>query len=277
MRRGAENVALYTVLAIVGLAFLVPFYWVVVSSVKPSAELRMVPPTWWPHGFTLEHHLGVWTPKFARYFLNSFVYAGGVTLVVVVTSSLIAFVLVKHPSGFGDVLFRVLVATMMVPFAIYVVPLHGLLLQIERLAHVPMLNTYWGMILPWVVYPFGIFLMRQAMMGVPDELIDAAKIDGASTLTIFWRVVAPLVRGHATTLAIFSFIFRYNDLLWPLVVARTDEMYPITLGLMEFVGEYFVEYGPFTAAATAAIVPVLLVYIFLQRHIIRGIALTGFK
>lgn len=277
--RGAtlERALLYLALGIVALIFFVPLYWVVVSSVKETPELRAIPPTWWPHTFTLEHHIKVWTPKFARYFLNTFIYAGGVTLVVIITSSLIAFVLVKHPSKFGDLLFGLIVATMMVPFAIYVVPLHGLLLTIERTFHVPMLNTYWGMILPWVVYPFGIFLMRQAMFGVPDDLIDAAKIDGASTLGTFWLVVVPLVRGHVMALAIFSFIFRYNDLLWPLVVATTDRMYPITVGLMEFVGEYFVEYGLFTAASAAVIVPVLLLYIFLQRYIIQGVAMTGLK
>ncbi|MBM4467638.1 MAG: carbohydrate ABC transporter permease [Chloroflexi bacterium] len=277
MRMRIEKTALYLGLGMVALLFFLPIYWVIVSSVKASDELLRIPPTWWPHTFTLEHHIRVWTPKFARYFLNSLVYAGGVTLVVILTSPLVAFALVKHPSRFGDFFFRLIVATMMVPFAVYVVPLHGLLLQLQRLLGIPMLNTYWGMILPWVVYPFGIFLMRQAMYGVPDDLIDAAKIDGASTLGIFWMVVVPLVRGHIMALAIFSFIFRYNDLLWPLVVASTDKMYPLTVGLMEFIGSFFVEYGLITAAAAAAILPVLVLYIFLQRYIIQGVALTGFK
>ncbi len=277
MRMRIERAALYLGLGVVALLFFLPIYWVIVSSVKESAELLKIPPTWWPHSFTLEHHIGVWTPKFARYFLNTFIYAGGVTLVVILTSPLVAFALVKHPSKFGDFFFRLIVATMMVPFAIYVVPLHGLLLTFERTFHIPMLNTYWGMIMPWVVYPFGIFLMRQAMFSVPDDLIDAAKIDGASTLGIFWMIVVPLVRGHIMALAIFSFIFRYNDLLWPLVVATTDRMYPLTVGLMEFAGEYFVEYGPVTAAAAAAIAPVVVLYIFLQRYIIQGVAMTGFK
>ncbi len=276
-RATLERVLLCLALGIVALIFFVPFYWVIVSSVKETPELLRIPPTWWPHTFTLEHHIKVWTPKFARYFLNTFIYAGGVTLVVIITSPLIAFALVKHPSKFGNLLFGLIVATMMVPFAIYVVPLHGLLVQIQRIFGIPMLNTYWGMILPWVVYPFGIFLMRQAMFGVPDDLLDAARIDGASTLGIFWSVVMPLVRGHVMALAIFSFIFRYNDLLWPLVVATTDRMYPVTLGLMEFVGEYFVEYGLFTAASVAVIAPIILLYIFLQGYIIQGVALTGLK
>jgi ABC-type glycerol-3-phosphate transport system permease component len=170
-----------------------------------------------------------------------------------------------------------LLATMMVPFATYVVPLHGLLIQMQETFHVKMVNTYQGMMLPFTVWPFGIFLMRQAMFSVPDELIDAAKIDGASTLGIFWRVVVPLVQSQTFALAIYSFIFRYDDLLWPLVVATNEKMYPVAVGLMEFIGFYFVEYGLMMAASTAAIVPVVVIYIFLQQYILQGIAITGLK
>jgi multiple sugar transport system permease protein len=272
-----EKTLLYLALGTAAIIFFMPLYWVIVSSVKETGELHRIPPTWWPHTFTLEHHLQVWTPRFARYFLNSFIYSGGTTLVVLFTSSLLAFALVKHPSKFGNFLFGLIVATMMVPFATYVVPLHGLLLQIQRTFGIPMLNTYWGMILPWVMYPFGIFLMRQAMFSVPDELIDAARIDGASTLGIYSRIVLPLLRSHMIALAIYVFIFKYDDLLWPLVVASSQDMYPITIGLVEFVGAYFVEYGQFTAASVAAIAPILILYIFLQRYILQGVALTGFK
>ncbi len=275
--RRLEKFLLYTVLMLLAMAFLAPFYWVVVSSVKETAELQKIPPTWWPHTFTLAHHARVWTPKFMRYFVNSFVYAGGTTLLAVFTSSLLGYVLVKYRSKFGDMLFVMLLATMMVPFATYVVPLHGLLIQMQETFHVKMVNTYQGMMLPFTVWPFGIFLMRQAMFSVPDELIDAAKIDGASTLGIFWRVVVPLVQSQTFALAIYSFIFRYDDLLWPLVVATNEKMYPVAVGLMEFIGFYFVEYGLMMAASTAAIVPVVVIYIFLQQYILQGIAITGLK
>ena len=275
--RQIEAFLLYTVLLVLALVFLAPFYWVVVSSIKETSELQRIPPTWWPQTFTLQHHARVWTPKFLRYFWNSFVYAGGTTLLAVMTSSLLGFILVKHPSKFGDMLFGLLLATMMVPFATYVVPLHGLLIQIQETFPIRMVNTYQGMILPFVVYPFGIFLMRQAMFSVPDELIDAAKIDGASTLGTFWRVVVPLVQSQIFALAIYSFIFRYDDLLWPLVVATNEKMYPVTVGLTEFIGFYFVEYGLMMAASSAAIAPVVIIYIFLQRYILQGIAITGLK
>lgn len=275
--RLSERLFLFLMLAIFALIFFVPFYWVVTASIKETAELRMIPPTWWPQSFTLQHYVDVWTPRFARYFLNTFVYAGGTTIIVIVTCPLLAFAMVKFPSTFGNLVFGVIIATMMVPFATYVVPLHGLLVAIERNTGIPMLNTYWGMILPWMMHPFGVFLMRQAMFGVPDELLDAARIDGASTLGTFWRVVMPLVRTYVVTLAIFMFIFKYDDLLWPLVVATDQDMYPLTVGLVEFIGTFFVEYGLFTAASVSAIVPVVILYIFLQRYILEGVALSGLK
>ncbi|HEY64656.1 MAG TPA: carbohydrate ABC transporter permease [Caldilineae bacterium] len=272
-----EHAVLYLGLLLFSLIFFFPFYWVITASVKKSSELLRVPPTLWPRSFTLEHHIGVWTPQFARYFLNTFIYAGGTTIIVLFTSTLVGFVLVKHRSRFGDLLFYGIVATMTVPFATYIIPLHGLLLRIERTFHIPMLNTYWGMILPWVFYPFGIFLMRQAMFGIPDDLIDAARIDGAGLLSTYWRVVLPLVRSSLAAMVVFVFIFKYDDLLWPLVVATESRMYPLTLGLVEFIGVYFVEYGLFTAASVAAIMPIIILYIFVQRFIVQGVALTGLK
>jgi multiple sugar transport system permease protein len=275
--RRLEMIGLYTLLGIFAVIFFVPFYWVLSASVKEISELRRIPPTWIPQSFTLEHYTDVVSAQFGRYFLNTFIYAGATTLIVLFTSTLLGFVLVKHPSRFGNLVFGLVVATMMVPFATYVVPLHGLLLDIEETFGIPMINTYWGMILPWVLYPFGIFLMRQAMFGVPDELIDAARIDGASTWGIYWRIVVPLISANLAALAIFVFIFKYDDLLWPLVVATDSSMYPVTVGLAEFIGTYWVEYGLFTAASALVILPILLLYIFLQRYIIQGVALTGLK
>lgn len=272
-----STLLLYLGLIAVGLIWVFPFYWVITASVKETPELRLIPPTLWPHTFTLEHLSNVWTPRFARYFLNTFIYAGGTTVSVIFTSTIIAFVLVKHPSRFGNIVFGIVIAAMMVPMATYILPLFLLLIQIQDLIGIPMVNTYWGMILPWLGYPFGIFLMRQAMYGVPNELIDSAKIDGAGTFRIFWQIAVPIIRSHVATLAVFVFMFKYDDLLWPLVVAIDSEMYPIAVGLVEFIGEYYIEYGLFTAASVMAIAPILLLYLILQRRIIQGIAMTGMK
>ena len=277
LQRRSGSWLLYAVLLAFGIIFAFPFYWVMSASVKDVVEIRAIPPTWWPHSFTLDAYARVWGDKFARYFLNSFVYAGSVTLIDVFTSALIGFVLIKHPSRLGNIVFWTILSATMVPFVTYLLPLFTLLIQIQDLLHIPMINTYWGMILPWMISPFGVFLMRQAMYSVPGEMLDAARIDGASDWTTFWRVVVPLVKQNMAALALLVFIFRYDDLLWPLVVAQSANMYPVTLGLVEFIGEFFVEYDLYTAAAVMAIVPVALIYLVLQRFIIEGIATQGLK
>jgi len=277
LRRWAGGALLYLALILAAVVFLFPFYWVVSASFKTAAELRAIPPTWYPETFTLANYAQVWRAQFARYFLNSFIYAGGTTLVVVFTSSLIGYVIVKDPSRLGNMIFWFILAASMVPFVTYLLPLFKILLRIQNWLGIPMINTYWGMILPWVVFPFGVFLMRQAMYSIPNDLLDAARIDGASEFRIFLRVVLPLVRHNLAALAIIVFIFKYDDLLWPLVVAQRTEMYPVTVGLVEYIGQFFVEYHLFTTAAVLAIVPIFIIYLFLQRFIIEGIATQGLK
>jgi multiple sugar transport system permease protein len=277
LRRIARQALLYLILTVAALIFFIPFYWVVMASFKTPAELRAIPPTWWPQEFTLANYPQVWRAAFARYFLNSFIYSGGTTLVVVFTSSLIGYVIVKDESRFGNIVFWFILAASMVPFVTYLLPLFNTLLRIQLWTGVSMINTYWGMILPWVVFPFGVFLMRQAMYSIPNDLLDAARIDGASEFGIYLRIVAPLVRHNLAALAIIVFIFKYDDLLWPLVVAQRTNMYPVTVGLVEYVGQFFVEYHLYTTAAVLAIIPIFLIYLALQSFIIEGIATQGIK
>lgn len=277
LQRLSASVALYSILALGALIFFVPFYWVVMASLKTPAELRAIPPTWWPQEFTFANYPEVWSAEFARYFLNSFIYAGGSTVVIVFTSCLLGYVLVKDPSRLGNLIFWFLLAASMVPFVTYLLPLFKILLRIQDWTRIPMINTYWGMILPSVIFPFGVFLMRQAMFSVPNDLLDAARIDGATEFNIFSRIVVPLVRHNVAALAVIVFIFKYDDLLWPLVVAQRTEMYPVTVGLVEYVGQFFVEYHLFTTASVLVMLPVFVLYLFLQRYIIEGVAMQGLK
>jgi multiple sugar transport system permease protein len=277
LQRVLGRFVVYAILALAAIIFFVPFYWVFTASFKSAAELREIPPTWFPQTFTFANYAEVWRPTFARYFLNSFIYAGGTTLVVLFTSSIIGFVIVKDPSRLGNQLFWLILAASMVPFVTYLLPLFNTLLRLQDWLGIPMINTYWGMILPWTVFPFGVFLMRQAMFSIPSDLLDAARIDGAHEYDIYWRIVLPLVRHNLAALAIIVFIFKYDDLLWPLVVAQRTEMYPVTVGLVEYVGQFFVEYHLFTTAAVLAILPIFVIYLILQRYIIEGIATQGLK
>jgi multiple sugar transport system permease protein len=276
-RRNGARIVVLGLLLLFGIIFVFPFYWVLTASVKDTAEIRAIPPTWWPHSFSLDAYGRVWSAKFARYFLNSFIYAGSITVVDVITSTLIGFILIKHTSKLGNIVFWTILSATMVPFVTYLLPLFKLLVVLQDLFGIPVINTYWGMAMPWLISPFGVFLMRQAMYSVPNELLDAARIDGASDWTAFWRVVVPLVKQNMAALALLIFIFRYDDLLWPLVVAQSPAMYPVTIGLVEFIGEFFVEYDLYTAAAVMTIIPVLVIYLILQRFIIEGIATQGLK
>lgn len=277
IQRRLGRILLYLLLLFGAALFFLPFYWVVIASFKTAAELRAIPPTWWPETWTTANYPEVWSAEFARYFLNSFIYSGGSTIAVLFTSSLIGYVIVKDPSRVGNITFWLMLAASMVPFVTYLLPLFNILLRIQQWTGIPMINTYWGMILPWVVSPFGVFLMRQAMLSVPSDLLDAARIDGANEFGIFWRVVLPLVRHNLAALAIIMFIFKYDDLLWPLVVAQRTEMYPVTVGLVEYVGQFFVEYNLYTTAAVLTIIPIFVIYLFLQQYIIEGIATQGLK
>jgi len=271
------RILVYGLLTAGSIIFFVPFYWVIIASIKTPAELQAIPPTWWPNIITFANYPIVWRAEFARYFLNSFIYSGGTTVIVLITSSLIGYVIVKDSSRLGNIIFWFILAASMVPFVTYLLPLFNVLLRIQNLLGVPMINTYWGMIMPWVVFPFGVFLMRQAMFGVPTDLLDAARIDGATELGIYWQVVLPLVRNNMAALAIIVFIFKYDDLLWPLVVAQRTEMYPVTVGLVEYVGQFFIEYNLYTTAAVLTIAPIFVIYLVLQRYIIEGIATQGLK
>jgi multiple sugar transport system permease protein len=268
---------LYGGLTFFGLIFVLPFYWNLLASLKFPAEARRIPPTWWPEQITFANYGRALDPDFIRYFINSLIYAGVLTVVITFTSSLIAFVLVKHPSRLGNLIFWLIMSEMMVPFATYIIPLYVMLLRLQDLFGVPLLNTYFGMMLPFFVYPFGVFLMRQAMLSVPGELLDAARIDGASTFGIYWRIALPLLNANLAALAIFVFMFKYNDLLWPLIVAQSPDMFPMAVGLLVFVGEFFTEYGVFNAAAAISTVPIVLAYLLMQRYIVQGIALQGMK
>ena len=272
-----SKLILYAVLIVVGLAFLVPFYWTVTSSVKEIPELRRIPPTWWPHRFTLDHYKAVWRPKFIRYMINSLIYAGGTAVVILFTSSLIGFAIEKFPSRYGGLLFGLILATWMVPMSTYIIPLFLLVVGIQKTFHIPMINTYWGMMLPWICYPMGIFMMRTALKSVPNEMIEAARIDGASTLDIYWRIILPLISTDMATMAVIVFLWKYDDLLWPIIVANSSKMYPITAGLLEFTGLYWTDYNLYITAATIAMAPIFLIYFTMQRFIVQGITTTGLK
>ena len=264
---------LYGVL-LVGLVLVVgPFVWMLLSSFKPEAEVRAVPPTLWPRTVTTENYSELFTRlDFPTYFLNSAVVALAVTLGNLVFCSMLGYALAKLEFPGKRVLFVLVLATLMVPGVVTFVPLFVLTTNIG------LANSLPGMILPFLAGPFGVFLMRQYVLGLPDELIQAARVDGAGELTIFARVIMPLCGPALATLGVLTFLTSWNNFLWPLVVATSEDKYtlPVALALYS-VGQNATQYGLLLAGSVVVVIPVLVVFLVLQRFIMQGIAMTGIK
>jgi multiple sugar transport system permease protein len=267
------RITLYAVLAAGLLVVIGPFLWMLLSSVKPEGEIRRRPPTWWPERFTLENYEQLFTRlDFPLYFTNSVVVAVAVTAGNLVFCSALGYALAKLRFPGRRLLFVVVLGMLMVPGMVTFVP------QFVLVSNLGLTNTYAGLILPFLAGPFGVFLMRQYLLSIPDDLIEAARVDGAGELRIFARIVMPLCRPALATLGILTFLASWNNFLWPLVVATTEDKYTLPVALALFsVGQNRLEFGLLLAGSMVVVVPVLVVFMVLQRHFLRGIATTGLK
>jgi multiple sugar transport system permease protein len=264
---------LLTVFLVLGaLAILFPFAWMLFTSFKPEQEVITYPPHLFPRHFTVQAYRDVWTQiDFARLFTNSVVFAGGVTLVSLTFDSMTAFALARLRFPGRELVFWLILATLMVPFQVLLVPVF---LQVY---HFGWLNTYQGLIIPRATNGFGIFMLRQFFMSIPPSLDQAARIDGASEFYIFRKITLPLSLPALATLGIFHFTFNWNDFLWPLVITSSDAMRTLPAGLAVFSGQHETQYNLMMAGAVLTLLPLLIAFIFLQRYFVRGIALTGLK
>ncbi|GAB3717832.1 carbohydrate ABC transporter permease [Nocardiopsis oceani] len=258
----------------VGLVLVVtPFVWMLLSSVKSDAEIRQVPPTWWPAEPTLDNFVELFQRlDMGTYAFNSLFVAVAITLGNAVFCSMVGYALAKIDFPGRKALFVVVLGTLMVPGMVTFVPLFVLV------SNMGLVNTYAGMILPFLVTPLGVFLMRQFIAQLPDDLIEAARIDGASELRIFCQVIMPLTGPAVATLSLLTFLGAWNNFLWPLVVAQTEDMYtlPVAIALYS-IGQNATQYGLLMAGAVVVVVPILVLFVFLQRYFVQGIATTGIK
>lgn len=269
-RRPVARVLLYLILLIGGLGMVFPFVWMVVSSLKDASEiysLSLIPPD--P---TLGNYRTVFneTP-FARWFLNSMVVALITTASVAFFDSLVGYVLAKFRFPGRTVIFLLMLCTLMVPTEMLVIPWFVMSINLGWT------DSYWGIMFPGVISAFGIFLMRQFFLGVPNDLLDAARIDGFSEFRIFWKIALPLVKPALAALCIFTFLGNWNAYIWPLIVVRSEEMRTLPVGIAFFSSEAGSAFHLIMAAAAMATIPVIIVFLIFQRQIIKGIALTGVK
>lgn len=272
-RRPRPRWWLYLVLTLGLVAMIMPFVWMILGSFKTSAEIRQYPTNFWPIDPTMDNYTQLFGRlDFATFFTNSIIVAFFVTVGNIVFSSMVGYALAKLEFRGKRLLFVLVLGTLMVPGVVTFVPLFVLT------ANLGLVNSYPGLILPFLITPLGVFLMRQFMLSLPDDIIEAARIDGAGEWRIFLRVIMPLCGPAVATLTILTFLGSWNNFLWPLVVATTEDKYtlPVALALYS-TGQNAAQYGLMMAGAVVVVVPVLLVFVVLQRYFVQGIALTGIK
>jgi multiple sugar transport system permease protein len=263
----------YLVLTVALVLVLAPFVWMVLGSFKDEGEIRRVPPTWWPESATLDNYTQLFARlDFGTYFTNSAIVAVVVTAGNLLFCSMLGYALAMLEFRGKRVLLTLVLGTLMIPGVVTFVPLFIIV------ANAGLIDSLPGLILPFLVTPFGVFLMRQFISGLPADLLDAGRVDGAGELGIFGRIILPLCGPALATLGILTFLGSWNNFLWPLVVAQTEKNYtlPVALALYS-TGQNNTQYGLLLAGACVVVLPLMLVFLLFQRHFVEGIATTGIK
>lgn len=273
VRGTVSAVGAEAILMIGALLMMTPFFWMVSTALKTPAEILSWPPRLLPDAPTLQNFVTVFsTAPFGRWLLNSLLLATVSTVAILATSAIAGYVLAKFSFPGRGALFMVILATAIVPFEVYMIPLY---LAASRLG---VIDSMAGVILPFLIMSFGIFFIRQNVIAsIPDELIEAGRIDGASELWIFGRVVTPLLKAPLSALGIFAFMQAWNQFVWPLLVANSKSLYTAEVGLALFQTGYTINFGAVSAGSVISVLPILLVFIVLRRQIINGVALSGLK
>lgn len=265
-----------TVIALAAGAILMvaPFVWIIqLAFTDDVTQVYEIPPRWFPSNPTLNNFADVFKQvPFDRFMWNSLKVAGAITIgqLVICSTGAFAFARLRFPGR--DLIFMVILSGLMIPLQVTIVPLFILMRELD------FYNTHWALILPPLANPFGVFLLRQYIMSIPKELDEAARIDGASIFTIYWRIILPLISPALVTLAILAFVFWWNDFFFPLIMINSPDLQTLPVGLTLLRGRYDAgSLATVAAGITMAIIPVVIVFMLLQRNIIKSIATSGLK
>ena len=264
----------YLALILLSLWMLLPFYWMISASLMTSKEIIQMPPPLVPAVPQLQNYTRVTqVVDLARAYFNSILVTALSVAGILFTSSLAGFAFAKYQFPGRDVLFSMILATMMIPFFVILIPVFYVVKQFGWT------NNYAGLIMPGLVSAYGIFMMRQFILTLPDELLDAARIDGANEFRIYWQIILPLTGPALATLGVFNMISVWNSFLWPLLVAQSPDLYtvPLALNSLRTFGMEAQVLNLQMAGTVASVIPTLIIFIFLQRYFTQGIALTGLK
>jgi multiple sugar transport system permease protein len=271
-RRRLSQVVLYTLLIIGALIALVPMLWMLSASLMPTGEASTYPPHFVPSHITFAHYGELFTRlNLGRYLFNSTLIAFAVTAISLVINSMAGYAFAKLRFRGRDRAFRILSLGLVLPVQVAMLPLFLLMKNMH------LINTYWGVIIPGMASIFGIFLIRQYALSIPDDMLDAARIDGASELRIYWSVVVPGILPILATLAIWTFLATWNDFMWPLIVLSDEAHYTLPVALANLSGEHVQDTELMMAGSVLTVIPVLAVFLFLQRYYIQGVMAGSVK
>jgi multiple sugar transport system permease protein len=263
---------LHAALVLGALVALLPMVWMVSASLMPTGDASTYPPRFFPRTVTLSHYADLFTRlSLGRYFVNSALISTAVTAVSLAINSMAGYAFAKLRFRGREKAFRLLLTGLVIPVQVSMLPLFLLMKQLG------LVNTYWGVIIPSLASIFGIFLIRQYAVSVPDELLDAARIDGASELRIYTSIVIPVIRPILATLAIWTFLTTWNDFMWPLVVLSDQSKYTLPVALASLVGEHVQDTELMMAGSVLTVFPVLIVFLLLQRYYVQGVMAGSVK
>ncbi|USK33108.1 carbohydrate ABC transporter permease [Bacillus sp. F19] len=250
----------------------IPFLWMLSTSLKTFTESMQVPPTIFPKEWKFDNYLEVFTAvDYLKYYSNTIFVTVGRTAAQLLLCSLAAFAFARLKFPFKNVIFILLLSVLMVPAQVVMIP------SFVIMSKLGWINTFYALIVPGMFSAFGVFLLRQFFMSIPKELDEAAKIDGCTLWGIYWRIILPLSKPALVALAIFTILASWNDFLWPLTMTNSEDMRVLSVGIATFQGQHATDYPLLMAGALMATVPMILLFLFLQKYLIEGITLSGVR
>lgn len=272
MKLKVAKIVLNIVLLLLGIVTLIPFVWMILSSFKSNVEINALHQTLFPKEFTLDNYITMNKNfDFVRFFANSLFLSAIITIIISISSTVAGYVLSKYEFKGRNLIFSFIIGTMMIPWAVTIIPKYSII------RYIGWMDSYAALIIPSMFSGFGIFMLRQYMMGIPDDLLEAARIDGANEFYIVGKIIFPLSRNAISSIAIFQFLWVWEDFLWPFIVINDEKKQVLAVGLKLFSGRFTTNYGGLFAATAISIIPVILVYLIFQKRFVEGITASAVK
>jgi len=273
IRSPGVKLFVYGFLGLTCVVMIIPFVYMVSLSLSSDSEIFHFPPPLVPETLMFSNAIRAWnSAPFFRYFINTVIVAGSITALHLFFDPLAGYTFAKFRFFGRDKLFMLIISTsLMIPFFVRMIPLY---IIVSRLGWT---DTYFGLIIPFIMHGYGIFLMRQFIMPIPNDYIDSARIDGCTEFGIFWRIITPMCKPALITDGLFTFIYNWNAFLWPLIVINSPDMRTLTLGLLAFRQEHFIQWNLMAVGALFLFLPAFMVFLLAQRYFVRGVVMSGLK